>query len=159
MAEATITLDDARRVADAAEKRADQIGQAQNIAVVDAGGNLVLHVRMGGAWTGSVDIAQNKAWTARAFDIETKAFGEKSQPGGQFFGIHASNGGRVMIFAEGIPLTRDGVIVGAVGGSGGDGGQDQRSPRPTQPPSDMHSTGIRLTTTTKRKRRLSRHEP
>ena len=43
-----------------------------NIAVVDAGGNLVAHVRMDDAWIGSIDIAIKKAWTARAFDIETK---------------------------------------------------------------------------------------
>lgn len=120
-----ITLDDARRVIAAAEKRAHDIEQPQNIAVVDAGGNLVAHVRMDGAWTGSVDISINKAWTARAFDTQTKALGENSQPGGPFFGIHASNCGRVMIFAGGIPLTRDSEIIGGIGVSGGDGDQDQ----------------------------------
>jgi uncharacterized protein GlcG (DUF336 family) len=44
---------------------------------------------------------------------------------GQFFGIHASNDGRVMIFAGGVPLRRDGKVVGAVGVSGGSGEQDQ----------------------------------
>ncbi len=121
----TVNLADARRVIAAAEARALDIGQPQNVAVVDAGGNLVAHVRMDGAWVGSVDIAQNKAWTARAFDIETKALAENSQSGDQFFGIHASNHGRVMIFAGGVPLTRDGVIVGGIGVSGGDGEQDQ----------------------------------
>jgi uncharacterized protein GlcG (DUF336 family) len=43
----------------------------------------------------------------------------------QFFGIHASNNGRVMIFAGGIPLKRGGQIVGAIGVSGGSGEQDQ----------------------------------
>src|SRR6202030_2155527 len=45
-------------------------------------------------------------------------------PGQQFFGIHVSNHGRVMIFAGGIPLRRDGSIVGAIGVSGGSGTQD-----------------------------------
>jgi uncharacterized protein GlcG (DUF336 family) len=125
MANDTITLDDARRVVAAAEKRAVEIGQPQNIAVVDSGGNLVTHVRMDGGWIGSIDISINKAWTARAFDMETKALKEDSQSGGPLFGIHASNGGRVMIFAGGIPLTRDGNVVGAVGVSGGDDKQDQ----------------------------------
>ncbi len=120
-----INLADARRIADAAEKRAIDIGQPENIAVVDAGGNLVLHIRMDGAWTGSVDIAQSKAWTARAFDITTKALAENSQSGGQFFGIQTSNHGRVMTFAGGIPLSRNGEIVGGIGVSGGDGDQDQ----------------------------------
>jgi uncharacterized protein GlcG (DUF336 family) len=80
---------------------------------------------MDGAWIGSIDISINKASTARAFDVETAELAENSQPGQQFFGIHASNHGRVMIFASGIPLRRDGSVVGAVGVSGGSGEQDQ----------------------------------
>jgi len=121
----SVTLEDARRVIAAAEKRADEIGQPMNIAVVDSGGNLVAHVRQDGAWIGSVNISINKAWTSRAFDIETKTLGENSQPTQQFYGIHATNGGKVAIFAGGVPLSRDGVVVGAVGVSGGSGDQDQ----------------------------------
>lgn len=95
-----------------------------NIAVADGGGDLVAHVRMDGAWLGSIDISINKAFTSRAFDIATKNLAEPSQSGGQFFGIHASNRGRVMIFAGGIPLERDGKVVGAIGVSGGSGEQD-----------------------------------
>ena len=120
-----VTLADARRIIAAAEKEAGNQGQPMNIAVVDAGGNLVAHVRMDGAWIGSVDIAINKAWTARAFDISTKGLSKLSQSGDEFFGIHASNGGRVMVFAGGVPLKRDGQVVGAVGVSGGMGKQDQ----------------------------------
>ena len=119
-----MSLEDARRVTAAAEESAREIGQPQNIAVVDAGGNLVSHVRMDGAWIGSVDIAINKAYTARAFDLPTADLAANSQPGGQFYGIQASNEGRVMVFAGGIPLKRDGQVVGAVGVSGGDGEQD-----------------------------------
>jgi uncharacterized protein GlcG (DUF336 family) len=120
-----MTLADARRVIAAAEKKAQDIGQPMNIAVVDEGGNLVAHVRMDHAWIGSVDISINKAWTARAFDIATKDLAEQSQSGDQFFGIHVSNGGRVMIFAGGIPLKRGGQVVGGIGVSGGMGKQDQ----------------------------------
>jgi uncharacterized protein GlcG (DUF336 family) len=119
-----VTLADARRVIAAAEKKAAEIKQPMNIAVVDAGGNLVSHVRMDGAWIGSIDISINKAFTSRAFDISTKDLGTHSQSGGQFFGIHASNGGRIMIFAGGIPLKKDGKVVGAIGVSGGSGEQD-----------------------------------
>ena len=119
-----VTLADARRVIAAAEKKAAEIGQPMNIAVVDAGGNLVAHVRMDKAWIGSVDISIKKAWTSRAFDITTKDLGENSQSGDQFFGIHASNNGRVMIFAGGIPLKRGGEVVGGIGVSGGSGKQD-----------------------------------
>ena len=120
-----MTLADARRVIEAAEKKAQEIGQPMNIAVVDGGGNLVAHVRMDRAWVGSVDISINKAWTARAFDIATKDLAEHSQSGGQFFGIHVSNHGRVMIFAGGIPLKRGNDVVGGIGVSGGSGKQDQ----------------------------------
>ena len=119
-----MTLADARRVIAAAEKKAQEIGQPMNIAVADEGGNLVSHVRMDGAWLGSIDISINKAFTARAFDISTKDLAGHSQSGNQFFGIHVSNGGRIMIFAGGIPLKRDGKVVGAIGVSGGSGDQD-----------------------------------
>lgn len=119
-----VTLNDARRAIAAAEKKAAEIGQPMNIAVVDAGANLVAHVRMDGAWIGSIDISQKKAFTSRAFDISTKDLSEHSQSGGQFFGIHASNDGKVMIFAGGIPLKREGKVVGAIGVSGGSGAQD-----------------------------------
>ncbi|TDU25546.1 uncharacterized protein GlcG (DUF336 family) [Panacagrimonas perspica] len=120
-----VTLKDARNIFAAAEKRAAEIGQPMNIAVVDSGGNLVAHERMDGAWIGSVDISINKAFTARAFNIATKDLADNSQPGQQFFGIHGSNHGRIMIFAGGIPLKKNGHVVGAVGVSGGSGEQDQ----------------------------------
>src|ERR1700735_1306726 len=119
-----IKLQDAKRVIEAAEAKAAEIGQPMNIAVADAGGNLIAHVRMDGAWIGSIDISIKKAFTARAFDISTKDLAEHSQSGGQFFGIHASNEGRIMIFAGGIPLKHDGKVVGAIGVSGGSGEQD-----------------------------------
>src|SRR5436305_14810695 len=120
-----VTLADARRIIADAEKKAEEIQQPMNIAVVDSGGNLVAHVRMDKAWIGSVDISINKAWTARAFDVSTKALAELSQSGDQFFGIHASNRGRVMIFAGGVPLKKGDEVVGAIGVSGGMGKQDQ----------------------------------
>ncbi|WP_245798082.1 GlcG/HbpS family heme-binding protein [Chromohalobacter japonicus] len=95
------------------------------MAVVDVGGNLVAHARMDGAWIGSVDIAINKAFTARAFDISTQDLSDNAQPGEQFYGIQVSNHGRVMSFAGGLPLTHDNAVVGAVGVSGGTGEQDQ----------------------------------
>ena len=120
-----VTLEDARRVIAAAEQKAAEIGQPMNIAVVDGGGNLVSHVRMDGAWIGSIDISINKAFTSRAFDLATRDLAANAQPGAQFYGIHVSNRGRIMIFAGGIPLSRDGVVVGAIGVSGGSGEQDQ----------------------------------
>ena len=93
-------------------------------AVLDKGANLVTFSRMDGAWLGSIDISIKKAFTARAFDITTKDLGKNSQSGDQFFGIHASNDGKVMIFAGGIPIKKGGKVIGAIGVSGGMGEQD-----------------------------------
>ena len=121
-----ITLKDAKRIIEAAEKKATEIGQPMNIAVADHGGNLIAHVRQDGAWLGSVDISIKKAYTSRAFDIATKDLATHSQSGGQFFGIHASNDGRIMIFAGGIPLKID--DTGALDGRFGRA-SDHRGPR------------------------------
>ncbi|MGW5137416.1 GlcG/HbpS family heme-binding protein [Streptomyces sp. NPDC004135] len=121
----SVSLEDARRVVAAGEAKADEIGSPSNIAVVDVGGNLVAHIRMDEAWIGSVDISISKAFTSRAFDISTADLAANAGPGDQFFGINASNNGRVMIFAGGVPLRHGDRIVGAVGVSGGSGEQDQ----------------------------------
>jgi uncharacterized protein GlcG (DUF336 family) len=120
-----MTMNKAQRIIEAATAKAKEIGQPMNIAVVDAGTNLTAFARMDGAWLGSIDIAINKAFTAKAFDLSTQDLGKNSQPGDQFFGIHVSNHTRVMIFAGGIPITENGQVVGAVGVSGGSGVQDQ----------------------------------
>jgi uncharacterized protein GlcG (DUF336 family) len=121
----TVTLEDARRIIAAAEKEAESQGQAMTTAVVDAGGNLVALSRQDTAWIGSVDVAINKAFSARAFNIATADLADNAQPGGQFYGIQDSNHGRVMIFAGGVPLMSGDSVVGAVGVSGGTGDQDQ----------------------------------
>ena len=72
----------------------------------------------------TASIAQSKAWTSRAFDISTHDLASNAQPGRQFYGIHTTNGGEVAIFAGGVPLERDGAIVGAIGVSGGTGDLD-----------------------------------
>jgi uncharacterized protein GlcG (DUF336 family) len=120
-----MTMTKAQRIIAAATAKAKEIGQPMNIAVVDAGTNLTAFARMDGAWLGSIDIAINKAFTAKAFDLSTLDLGKNSQPGDQFFGIHVSNHTRVMIFAGGIPIKENGQVVGAVGVSGGSGVQDQ----------------------------------
>jgi uncharacterized protein GlcG (DUF336 family) len=120
-----MTMEKAQKIIEAGIVKAKQIGQPMNIAVVDAGANLTAFARMDGAWLGSIDIAINKAFTAKAFNISTLELGRNSQPKDQFFGIHVSNHARVMIFAGGIPIKMNGQIVGAVGVSGGSGEQDQ----------------------------------
>jgi uncharacterized protein GlcG (DUF336 family) len=117
-----ITLSDARCVIAAAEEKAREIGQPMNIAVVDAGGNLVSHARMDGASDRCIDVSINRA--ACSFDIPAVELVETSQPGQPPFGTRGSSTGRGMIFAGGAPLRRGGSIIGAIGVSGGSGGQD-----------------------------------
>jgi len=120
----SLTLDDARRAIAGAERKAIELKIPYNIAVVDAGGGLVAHVRMDGAWLGSVDIAIDKAWTARAFDLTTETLAQLAQPGQQGFGLNTTNGCRAVIFGGGIPIKVDGTVIGAVGASGGSVEQD-----------------------------------
>lgn len=119
----SVTLDQAHEIIEAARAKADDIGVPMNIAVVDAGNNLTAFSRMDGAWLGSIDIAQSKAYTARAFDMPTRNLAEMAQPGEPLFGIEGSNQS-VIIFAGGIPLKNDDIVVGAVGVSGGTPDQD-----------------------------------
>jgi uncharacterized protein GlcG (DUF336 family) len=119
-----ITLAVANQIVEAAIKKAKEIQRPMCIAVVDEGANMVQHVRMDGGSLGSVDISLNKAYTARAFNCTTKELGLNSQPGGQFYGIHVSNLGKIMIFAGGIPLKHNGKIVGAIGVSSGSEEED-----------------------------------
>jgi uncharacterized protein GlcG (DUF336 family) len=115
----TVTLSAAQTIVEAARAKAEEIGVPMNIAVVDEGNNLTAFARMDGAWLGSIDIAKNKAYTARAFDMSTKDLAPLCQPNQPLFGIHASNQGQLIIFAGGIPLEAGGKVVGAVGVSGG----------------------------------------
>ena len=114
-----VTLEEAQRIISAAEHKAQEMGLPMNIAVMDAGRNLVAFHRMDGAWVASIDIAIDKAFTSAGRGLTTRKIGEMAQPGQPLFGINTTNGGRIVIFAGGIPLTRDGEVIGAIGVSGG----------------------------------------
>ena len=121
----TVTLEEARRVISAAEAKAEEIGCPMDIAVVDAGGNLKAHVRMDGAFVGSITISINKAYTAIAFQGQTRDLQELTRPDGPIFGLSDAHGGRLVVFPGGIPLVREEEIVGAIGVSTGTVEQDQ----------------------------------
>lgn len=120
----TLSLGDARRLLAAAEAKAAQIEVPSNIAVVDAGGNLLAFARMDGAWLGSIDIAIHKAFTARAFDMSTKMLASMAEPGKPLFGIQNTNHDRIVIFAGGLPVKQGETVIGAIGSSGGTVDQD-----------------------------------
>ena len=120
-----LSIENAQTIIQSAIEKAESLSQPMNIAIVDEGNNLLAFSRMPGAWLGSIDIAQGKAYTARSFDMPTKDLAPLAQPNQPLFGIDASNNGKIIIFAGGIPLSKDGKIVGAIGVSGGSVEQDQ----------------------------------
>ena len=122
----TLTLADAREIIAAGEKKATELGIPYNLAVVDAGGSLIAHIRMDGAWLGSIDIAIHKAFTSRAFDMATQDLAKMAQSGKPLFGINSTNHERVVIFAGGMPVKDGDTVIGAVGASGGTVDQDQQ---------------------------------
>ena len=113
-----ITLEQAEKMIDAAKQKSVELNTKMNIAIVDAGANLLAFVRMDGAWLGSLDISIKKAKTARFFDMNTGVIGGLSQPGGALYNIEHSNGG-LITFPGGIPVKNAaGEVIGAIGVSG-----------------------------------------
>ena len=121
----SLTLDDARVIMAACERKAREIGVDMDIAVTDDSGFLLMFHRMENARITSIDIAINKAFTAAASRKSTRVYAETSGPGGPSFGIHTSNQGRFTIFAGGLPIFIDDRIAGGVGCSSGSPDQDE----------------------------------
>jgi len=121
----SITLDTAKELIDAAERKADEIDNPMVIAVTNDEGNLVAQRRMDGAWLASVSISRNKAYTSAALDMPTHELAEPSEPGNSLYGLQTTDEGRIVIFGGGYPLfDEDGNVVGALGVSGGAVEQD-----------------------------------
>lgn len=119
-----LNLNLAKKLIDGAEKEASNIDVQMVISIVDAGGNLIATHRMDDAWIASLDVAQNKAWTSVALKMPTSNLEEATVPTGELYGLNTTNQGRIVVFGGGIPLEKDGKVVGAVGVSGGAVGQD-----------------------------------
>lgn len=119
---APISLERADGAIAAALAEAKKHGWKLNVAVVDAGGNLVAFVRMDGAQLASIEISQHKARAAARFRRETRVFEDGVQLKQNYYaltldGVIASRGG--------IPLIVGGKLIGAIGCSGGTGSQDE----------------------------------
>jgi len=122
-----LTLAAARSVISAAQSVARDLGVAMSCAVVDSGDQLVAFERMDGADLVGITLARDKAFTALTNRMPTADLAPIVQPGAEFYGYASVAGGRTIVFAGGMPLERDGVLVGAVGVSGGDAAQDQQA--------------------------------
>lgn len=124
---AGLTLAAARGVVAAVLAEAATMGVPLSVAVVDAGDQLVAFERMDGADLVSIGLARDKAFTALVNRMPTRDLGPMVQPGTEFYGYDSLAGGRMIVFAGGLPLERSGVLVGAVGVSGGSAAQDQQA--------------------------------
>jgi uncharacterized protein GlcG (DUF336 family) len=121
----SVSGDLARRMITAAEDKARAMGVAMNIAVVDESGVLKAFSRMDGAALLSVQIAQDKAYTAVGFGMPTHGWFDFIKDDPPLAAGAASGIDRLVIFGGGYPITVDGAVVGAIGVSGGHYSQDQ----------------------------------
>ena len=124
---AGLTLAAARRMIAAAEAASREMRVAMSVAVVDGGDQLVAFERMDGADLVSVSLARDKAFSALMNRMPTRDLAPVVQPGAEFYGYDSLAGGRMVVFAGGMPLERDGVLAGAIGVSGGSAEEDQRA--------------------------------
>ena len=123
----TVSLEMAKRMADACEAKAKQEGWTLSIAVVDSGANLILYRRMAGAHLASIDISRDKARSAARMSIPTRrianiVYGEDGK-GGRAPGLAHVDG--LTAFTGGLPIKKDDALIGAIGVSGATGDQDE----------------------------------
>lgn len=124
----TLELNEARKMAAAALKKAAELGVPETVCISDAGGYPLVLERMDGARVTGPQIAWNKAFTAAGHKRSTHLFNTlpngPALPGNEAFGIQWSFDGKFAIFVGGFPIVVDGEVVGGVGLSGGNGEQD-----------------------------------
>ena len=120
----TMSLKLAKKVIEAVEKKAAEIGVNVVVAISDAGARPVAVECMDDSYIASYDIALNKAFTSVAVKMPTVKLKEFSQPGGSLYGIQFTNNGQIVIFGGGDPLVYGGKIIGGIGVSGGTEEQD-----------------------------------
>lgn len=117
-------LIEAEQAINAARAKAIEMGVAMAIAVVNESGVLTAFIRMDNSELVAVPLAEDKAYTALVNRLSTHDLGEQCQPGGPLYGLQANLGGRMVIFPGGVPIWKDGNLIGAVGASGGAVEQD-----------------------------------
>lgn len=118
-----INLNESRQVVQQAKAKATQLNVNANIAVLDTAGHLKIFERMDDAFLGSMDIAIKKAKTASLFRTSSANVGEYLKPEAGTYGMTATNGGLVG-FAGGLPILKNGQIIGYIGISGGKVSED-----------------------------------
>jgi uncharacterized protein GlcG (DUF336 family) len=124
-----IGIEPALRLIDEVRAEAARRGLLVAAAVADRGGNPVASARMDGAPLGAMTLAVDKAYTAVLWEVPTGEFMSSTQPGGADWGFNTTTGGRVVVYAGGLPIAAAGELLGGLGVSGGTGEQDEACAR------------------------------
>ena len=119
-----LSIEDARILIDGAREKAKEIGVPMCIAVTDDSGNLIAFERMDGGKAHSIEVAQDKAFTAGAARKATHEYNAVNTPGNLAFGIHTEAGGHISTVGGGLPVVIEGDCVGGIGASSGSPQQD-----------------------------------
>lgn len=120
----SLSLEEANRIAAEAIGKARALGILINVAVRDVGGRLVAFQRMDGAiWAGAYG-SQGKAVASAGFGRPSGDLTERADHP-TFRGIVAAEGGHMFLGQGGVPILRDGVVIGGCGVGGGTGQQDE----------------------------------
>src|SRR5438876_11828464 len=114
----TIDYSEAKRVVDLIVEKASQMQKAVVVAVADSHGELICFARMDGASVSSITIAMNKAWTVARAGKPTQEIGEKVRHPEKGHDIAYYGDPRFVGWGGGLPIWKDGEVVGAVGVSG-----------------------------------------
>ena len=119
-----LSLELCHQIAEAAREAQKELGVSISLAVFDRFGSLRYFYRFGDAILPSVDISQNKAYTAAVLGKTTREFGEIAQVGAEAFGINVTHP-KLVIFGGGFPLQINGITIGGLGISGGSVEEDE----------------------------------
>lgn len=119
----TITLAAATAMLTAAEAKARELGVPMTMIVVDESGQLKAAARMDGNAFGSIEIVMRKAVTSAGFRAPTHVLGERAQTDPARLASFA-NLPNIWLGGGGLPISRDGVVIGAIAAGGGSPEQD-----------------------------------
>ena len=114
----SIDYSEARMVVDALLQEAAKVGDTAVVAVVDPAGELIAFARMDGAPVSSIRIAQNKAYSAARERKSTAEIGRKSRDAEKGFDTAWFGDDRFLGWGGGVPVVRQGQVIGAIAISG-----------------------------------------
>jgi glc operon protein GlcG len=114
----TLDYSEAKRAVDLIVEKASQMQKAAAVAVADSHGDLICFARMDRAPVSSIFIAMNKAWTAARECKPTKEIGEKIRHPEKGHDISYYGDPKYVGWGGGVPVWKNGEVVGAVAVSG-----------------------------------------